>query len=82
MFCVQPYSIKRHKLVAAGAMVFKDGDTAIAAGRRLARARAGIVVLSQDFDARLGRLGPPRVMAIHGQVPPSWRQLTPLLDVA
>ncbi len=75
IFCVQPYGLKRHKLAAGGALVFDDLEDAASAGRKLARSRAGVVVLSQDMDARSGLLSKPRIVAIHGRVPASWYEL-------
>lgn len=75
IFCIQPYTLKRHKLAACGAMVFADREDAVVAGRRLARARAGVVILSQDVDVETGLMSKPRIIAIHGCVPASWQEL-------
>lgn len=75
IYCVQPYCVRRHKLAASGATVFAERDAAVAAGSNLARSRAGIVVLSQDIDARSGLMGKPQVIAIHGRVPDNWCSL-------
>ncbi len=45
---------------------------ALAAARRLARWRAGIVVFRQDVDDAGLQRGLPAVLAIHGQVPEGW----------
>lgn len=74
LFFVQPYLMKRHKLVASGALTFDEAADALAAGRRTARFRAGVVVLAQQIEARSGFMGQPRVIAIHGHVPEIWRE--------
>lgn len=71
-FFVQPYIVRRHKLMASGALAFDTRADAIAAGARLARFRAGIVVLSQMVDAATGKLGRPEILATHGRVPAGW----------
>ena len=82
LFFVQPYRLKHHRLVAGGALAFDDQDEAISAGRRTARFRPGVVVLSQEIDTRSGHKGKPNVIAIHGRVPDPWRALAPGREAA
>lgn len=72
LFFVQPYSIRRHKLVAGGAQTFRSGGEALQAGATLARSRAGIVVMSQSYDAERQVLNRPTVLRVYGRVPGEW----------
>lgn len=72
LFFVQPYVVRRNKLVASGALTFKNRDEAIAAGDGLARRRAGIVVMAQSYDPARQALMPPRVLRVYGRVPGEW----------
>lgn len=72
VFLVQPYQAKATGLVAQPAQVFADAASARRAGWRLARYRAGVVVLSQSVDLLSARCDRPAVLAIHGRVPESW----------
>ena len=74
MFIVQPYQAKPHRLVGLAAQVFDDERSARAAARRLARFRAGIVVLAQTIDVATARKGKPSTIAIHGTVPAVWNE--------
>lgn len=75
MFLVQPYLAKATGLVALPAQAFADAASARRAGWRLARYKAGVVVLSQSVDLLAARRGRPAVLAIHGHVPESWGAL-------
>ncbi len=75
VFIVQPYQAKPHRLVALPAQMFDDEASARQAARRLARFRAGIVVLSQAVDPVTAKKEVPAALAIHGQVPEGWRAL-------
>ena len=72
LFFVQPYAIRRRKLVPSGALTFFKAEEAIEAGAGLARRRAGIVVLAQTYDPVKQVMNRPRVLHIHGQVPTEW----------
>lgn len=72
MFLVQPYIVKATGLVAQAALAFHDAASARRAGCRLARYKAGVVVLSQSGDLLSTRCDRPAVLAIHGRVPDSW----------
>ncbi len=72
LFFVQPYALKRDKLVARGALTFIDHAEALDAGAALARRRAGVVVLSQSYDPARQNLSRPVVLRLHGQVPTEW----------
>lgn len=72
MFLVQPYLAKATGLVAQPAQAFADAASARQAGRRLARFRAGVVVLSQSVDLLSVRGERPAVLAIYGRVPKQW----------
>ncbi len=73
LFFVQPYVMRRRKLLASGATAFEEAADAVAAGARIARFRPGVVVMSQVVDARTGHMGKPEIIAIHGRVPDAWR---------
>lgn len=72
MFLVQPYLAKATGLVALPAQAFADAASARRAGWRLARYKAGVVVLSQSVDLLSARRERPAVLAIHGRVPEIW----------
>jgi hypothetical protein len=78
LFIVQPYQAKPHRLVPLSAQVFDDEGSARRAGSRLARFRAGVVVLSQTVDAATARKDLPATLAIHGEVPDAWLERFPL----
>lgn len=72
VFIVQPYVAKPHRLVAQPAQLFSGEAEAKRAGARLARYRAGVVVMAQAVD-RSGPAGRrPQVLATHGRVPEGW----------
>ena len=73
LFFVQPYLLRRGRLMASGASMFDEAADALAAGSRSARFRPGVVVISQAVDGRSGYMGKPEVLAIHGRVPEAWR---------
>lgn len=73
LFFVQPYVLRRGKLMASGASVFEEAADALAAGNRLARFRPGVVVISQAVDGRSGSMSKPEVLAVYGRVPEGWR---------
>ena len=73
LFIVQPYQSKPHRLVALPAQIFDDEASARRAAHRLARFRAGIVVLSQEVDPLTWKRALPFALAIHGQVPDDWK---------
>ena len=72
VFLVQPYLAKATGLVAQPAQAFADAASARRAGWRLARYKAGVVVLSQSVDLLSTRGERPAVLAIYGRVPESW----------
>jgi hypothetical protein len=72
LFFVQPYDVRRHKLVASGAQTFLSDGDALQAGAALARRRAGVVVMSQSYDTVQQKLNRPTVLRIHGRVPDDW----------
>jgi hypothetical protein len=74
LFFVQPYDVRRHKLVASGAQTFLSDRDALRAGADLARRRAGIVVMSQSYDTDRQKLSRPTVLRIHGRVPQEWTE--------
>ncbi len=76
IFVVQPYQAKPHRLIALPAQVFDDEAAARRAGGRLARFRAGVVVLSQTIDHATSVRGKPAPLAIHGKVPDGWKSLS------
>ena len=73
LFVVQAYRTKLDRLVALPAQVFGSESAARHAAGRLARFRAGIVVLSQTVDHRTAQRGRPVALAIHGMVPGDWQ---------
>ena len=75
LFILQPYQAKPHRLVPLPAQVFDDEAAARRAAGRLARFRAGIVVMAQEVDPVTARKGRPAPLAIHGRVPDEWRAL-------
>ena len=75
IFIVQPYLAKPHRLLAQPAQIYDDETEARRAGGRLARFRAGVVVLSQAIDPVTQAKAVPRPLAIHGQVPQAWTGL-------
>jgi hypothetical protein len=74
LFFVQPYVVKRHKLIASGALTFVDDGDALEVGAELARRRAGVVVMSQSYDAERHAMSRPKVLRIHGKVPEGWSE--------
>ena len=72
LFFAQPYDLRRQKLVAGGAQTFLHEHEALRVGATLARRRAGVVVLSQSYDAERQKLNRPVVLRIHGRVPADW----------
>jgi hypothetical protein len=72
LFFVQPYDVRRHKLVASGAQTFVSDGDALRVGADLARRRAGVVVMSQSYDTERQKLNRPTVLRIHGRVPAEW----------
>jgi hypothetical protein len=78
LFIVQPYQAKPHRLVPLSAQVFDDEGSARRAGSRLARFRAGVVVLSQTIDTVTARKDLPATLAVHGEVPGAWLERFPL----
>ena len=72
LFFVQPYAVKRQKLAPRGALTFFNGSEALKAGAQIARRRAGVVVMSQNYDAERDLMARPVVLTIHGQVPDEW----------
>ena len=75
LFFVQPYVEKRHKLVASGALTFRDDAEALQVGATMARRRAGVVVLAQSYDPQKQNLSRPVVLRVHGKVPGEWTEL-------
>ncbi len=75
LFILQPYQAKSHRLVPLPAQVFDDEAAARRAASRLARFRAGIVVMAQEIDRATARKGRPAPLAIHGAVPEEWLAL-------
>ena len=71
-YFVQAYKAKGNRLVGQPTESFSFADEALDAAKRLARWRAGIVVLRQDVDEAGIQHGRPAVLAIHGQVPEGW----------
>lgn len=74
-FMVQPYIARGRGLVAQPVQLMTDAAEARRVGRSLARFRAGVVVLSQSVDPLTDRRGPPKALAIFGQVPDGWEPL-------
>ena len=74
LFFVQPYVVRRHKLMASGAMTFRSESEALQAGAALANRRAGIVVMAQGYDPAKQMMTRPTVLRIHGKVPEGWSQ--------
>lgn len=72
LFFVQPYLVKRHKLVASGALTFRDHAEALEAGAAMAARRAGVVVMAQSYDPVCRIMTRPKVLRIHGKVPNGW----------
>ena len=72
LFFVQPYVLKREKLVAAGALTFVEAREALCEGAALARRRAGVLVLSQSYDPARQNLSRPVVLRVYGNVPEEW----------
>lgn len=72
LFFVQPYVVRKHKLVASGALTFLDDREALDEGAMLARRRAGVVVMSQSYDVERHAMSRPIVLRIHGRVPDDW----------
>jgi hypothetical protein len=72
LFFVQPYDLRRQKLVASGAQTFLSDGDALRVGADMARRRAGVVVMSQSYDTERQRLNRPTVLRIHGRVPGEW----------
>lgn len=72
LFFVQPYELRRQKLVAHGAQTFISHGDALRVGADLARRRAGVVVMSQSYDTERQKLNRPTVLRIHGRVPAEW----------
>ena len=75
LYLVQPYVARGRGLVAQPARLMADAAEARRLGRSLARFRAGVVVLSQSVDPLTDRRGPPKALAIFGQVPDGWSPL-------
>ncbi|MCW6511965.1 hypothetical protein [Lichenifustis flavocetrariae] len=72
LFFVQPYVVRKHKLMASGAQTYLSSGEALEAGVDLARRRAGIVVMSQSYDTERQVMSRPTVLRIHGRVPDDW----------
>ena len=72
IFIVQPYVAKPHRLVAQPAQLFAAEAEAKRAGARLARYKAGVVVMAQAVDRRSAAPKRPHVLATHGHVPDGW----------
>lgn len=72
VYIVQPYVAKPHRLVPQPAQAFEDEGSARRAAGRLARFRAGVLVLSQAIDPFTAQKGVPATLAIYGQVPEGW----------
>ena len=77
LYFVQPYDVRRQKLVASGAQTFMSDADALQVGAVLARRRAGVVVLSQSYDTERQKLNRPTVLRIHGRVPAEWIESRP-----
>ncbi|RYC30230.1 hypothetical protein D3273_19860 [Lichenibacterium minor] len=71
-YFVQAYKAKGSRLIGQASESYGYADEALAAAKRLARWRAGIVVLQRELDDEGIPRGLPRVLAIHGQVPQGW----------
>ncbi|WP_237477697.1 hypothetical protein [Lichenibacterium dinghuense] len=71
-YFVQTYKARGARLVGQPTEGYGFADEALAAARRLARWRAGIVVFLQEVDDEGVQRGRPAVLAIHGQVPEGW----------
>ena len=71
-YFVQAYKAKGLRLVGQPTEGFSFVDEAMAAARRLARWRAGIVVFRQEVDGDGVQRGRPAVLAVHGTVPEGW----------
>ncbi len=74
-YFVQAYKAKGARLVGQPTEGFSFVDEALAAARRLARWRAGIVVFRQDVDGDGIQRGRPAVLAVHGTVPDGWLEV-------
>ena len=72
LFFVQPFTRRRGKLAAGGALTYRYPEEALRNGVALARRHAGIVVLAQSYDVERQVLLPPRVLQVLGQVPAEW----------
>ena len=71
-YFVQAYKAKGTRLVGQAAESYGYADEAMTAAKRLARWRAGIVVLRREVDDEGIPRGLPAVLAIHGTVPEGW----------
>ena len=71
-YFVQAYKAKGNRLVGQPTEGFGFADEALAAARRLARWRAGIVVFRQEVEDGGIQRGRPAVLAVHGRVPDDW----------
>ena len=72
IYFVQAYKAKGTRLVGQASESYRHADKALTAAKRLARWRAGIVVLMREVDDDGIPRGIPAVLAIHGMVPEGW----------
>ena len=71
-YFLQAYKAKGARLVGQASEGYDYADEALKAAKRLARWRAGIVVLRREIDDEGIPCGLPAVLAIHGTVPEGW----------
>ncbi|GJD93406.1 hypothetical protein [Methylobacterium iners] len=74
-FIVQGFRPKGRGLEAEQPREARDEPHALSLGERLAKSKAGVVVLRRSGDTELGDFEEPVVLATYGQVPLIFRDL-------
>jgi hypothetical protein len=69
VYCVLTFWRDRHKLAFGKLVQFTSLEAALKAGSRAAVRNAGVVVLSLTGSPEFSLWDPPRVFAVHGDVP-------------
>lgn len=69
VYCVLTFWRDRHKLAFGKLVQYAALDTALKAGSRAAVRNAGVVVLSLTGCPEFSLWDPPRLYAVHGDVP-------------
>lgn len=70
IFCVQPFWNDGRKLAHGCLRQFTEEGRALRAGAVAAGRNSGVIVYAVDGDPDFEEWGRPRLLAVHGDVPP------------